>query len=170
MVQALSPIRCTHAASRSSNQSGGLSSRCPGALSGVFRGPPSTSPPRPGSFIAQILVDENAGKLRPRRHAQLAENFDQVVLDRAGADEELRGNLLVAGAIPYEARNLPLLRGELILRFKCPLAGSFTGRQELDARTVGKGPDAPRRGHLMCRPALFAGVPSPTLPPQPFSE
>src|SRR2546422_11379356 len=49
MVQAPSPIRRTQVASRSSNHSGGLSSRRPGSRSGALACPESTATPRFGS-------------------------------------------------------------------------------------------------------------------------
>ena len=55
-------------------------------------GNPWSAPPvtRPRSLAAKPVRE-----LRPRLHAELAEHLAQVVLDGAGADEQLRGDLAV---------------------------------------------------------------------------
>ena len=59
----------------------------------------------------------------------LAEHFDQVIGNRAGADEELSGDLLIPGTFPHEACDLGFLRSELRLRLGRAFTGSLTGRQ-----------------------------------------
>jgi hypothetical protein len=116
------------------------------------------------------LLDEDASQLGARRHPKLAEDSDQVVLNRAGADKELRGDLLIPGAFPYEACDLRFLRGELGLRLDCAFAGSLTGRQQFDPRPLPKSLEAHGGEEVMSRPELVAGVASPALPPVQWSS
>ena len=75
-----------------------------------------------------VLRHSHAHQLGPRCDAELAEDLAQVVVDRAGAEVELCGDLAVGHAARHEAGDLQLLRGELVERRgiapSCRLAGS----------------------------------------------
>src|SRR5882724_996638 len=79
-----------------------------------------------------------AGELGARPHAELAERLAQVVLDRARADEELRGDLPVGASLRCKTRDLRLLRGQLVERLDGSPAGALAGRLELDPRALGE--------------------------------
>src|SRR5262245_25545894 len=55
-------------------------------------------------------ADALADELRPRGDAELREDLAQVVLDRARAEEELSGDVLVGVTLADEPRDLQLLR------------------------------------------------------------
>ena len=61
-----------------------------------------------------------------------------MVVDGAGADEQLRGDLLVGGAVGGEARDLCFLGGEVIAGLDGPLAGVLAGRLEFDPGAFGE--------------------------------
>jgi hypothetical protein len=54
-----------------------------------------------------------------------------MVLDGAWADEQLTGDFSVRGSLRGKARDLLLLRRELIARVHGPFAGALAGRQQL---------------------------------------
>ena len=83
-------------------------------------------------------------QLRARGDAELREHLAQVVLDRLRADEQLRGDALVGGALADQPRDLQLLRGELGQRADVALAGGLAGRPQLAPRALGPG-TAPSR-------------------------
>ena len=49
-----------------------------------------------------MLCGKRGSKLAARANAELGEDFPQVVGDGGGADEQLRGDLRVAGAVAGE--------------------------------------------------------------------
>src|SRR5690242_489907 len=70
--------------------------------------------------------------------SELAERFAEVVVDGAGADEQLGSDLLVRGTVGREAGDLCFLRRQVIARLDRPFAGVLAGRLELDSRTLGE--------------------------------
>src|SRR5436190_9675946 len=67
-------------------------------------------------------------ELAARGDPQLGERLAQVVVDRAGAEEEPRGNLLVRRALADEPGDLQLLRRELVERARTAPTGGLTAR------------------------------------------
>ena len=72
-----------------------------------------------------------AGELRARLDAELAEHLVEVVLDSARADEQSSCDLSVRLPLGGKARDLRLLRGELVERVHGPFAGALACRQQL---------------------------------------
>jgi hypothetical protein len=64
--------------------------------------------------------------------SELAERLAEVVVDGAGADEQLRGDLLIRGPLGGEAGDLCFLGGQVVARVDGPFARMFAGRLELD--------------------------------------
>jgi hypothetical protein len=60
------------------------------------------------------VVDDPAGELGARGHAELSEDLAQVVLDGARADEQLSSDIAVRLAPTDQGGDMRLLRGELI--------------------------------------------------------
>ena len=83
-------------------------------------------------------------ELRARSHSQLAERLAQVVLDRARADEQLRGDLSVGMSLRDEAGDLRFLRRKLAERLHGPFTGALACRQQLAFR-------APRERFVPCK-------------------
>ena len=59
-------------------------------------------------------------------------------LDRAGTDEHPRTDLGVGQSLGGEARDLQLLRGQIVTGLDDPTADSLAGRLELPARAFGE--------------------------------
>src|SRR2546430_9834178 len=73
-------------------------------------------------------ISDDVGELGAGRDAELAEHLNQVVLDRARADEELRRDLLVPQALSAQPSDLGFLRGELRLGLDAPFAIPLSAR------------------------------------------
>ncbi len=71
----------------------------------------------------QVVGHDQADEFRARADVQLLEDLAQVVVNGARAEEQPRGCLPVARALPDEACYLEFLRGELISRAVIPAAG-----------------------------------------------
>src|SRR3954451_6448088 len=65
-------------------------------------------------------------------HAELSEDLAQVVVDGAGADEQLGSDLRVGGTFGGQTRDLRFLGGQVVSGFGCPFAGVLPGRLELN--------------------------------------
>src|SRR5215470_6261987 len=94
---------------------------------------PSCDARRDGRLRA---AEPEAHQLRARRDPELREHLAQVVLDRARAEEELSGHLLVRVALADEARDLQLLRRQLVDRARVALARGLPRRPQLTARAL----------------------------------
>src|SRR5262245_17206028 len=70
-------------------------------------------------------------KLGARAHAELREHLAQVVLDGARAEEQPAGDVAVRRALGGEARDLQLLRCEVVDRAGVALAGGLAGGAQL---------------------------------------
>jgi hypothetical protein len=81
---------------------------------------------------------KRGSKLAARADAELGEDLPQVVDDGGGAEEQLRGDLRVGGALAGEAGDQRFLRGKGIWRLDGVLPGVPAGRPQLDARPFGK--------------------------------
>jgi len=92
-----------------------------------------------------------------------------VVLDRARADEKPSRDLPIGQPLSHQARDLGLLRSQLIERLGAPLAGVLAGRLELDAGALGERLDAGVGEKFVGDPQLLAGVEATATAPQPFA-
>jgi hypothetical protein len=69
---------------------------------------------------------------------ELAERLAEVVVDGAGADEELSGDLWVGRTVGREAGDLCFLGGKVVERLDGPFARVLAGRLEFDAGAFGE--------------------------------
>src|SRR4051794_8159006 len=97
---------------------------------------PSDGSGRPAADVA--LQDE----LAAGRDAELREDLPHVIVDRARAEEQARGHLLVRRALGHEPRDLQLLRRQLVDRAGGALAGGLAARAQLYACALGPGTGA----------------------------
>src|SRR3954467_6622267 len=81
----------------------------------------------------QRVVQPHAGA-----DPQLGEHLPQVPLDGAGAEEQLTADLGVREARPGKARDLLLLRGQLVASRGHALARRRAGGQQLAPGTLGE--------------------------------
>src|ERR1700761_3552228 len=70
-------------------------------------------------------------ELCARLDVELAKRLAQVVLDGARADEQSSGDLSIGVSVRRKARNLGLLRGQLVERIHGSLAGTLACGQQL---------------------------------------
>src|SRR5262249_36352890 len=82
------------------------------------------------------LAQRKTGKLGARLDAELAEHVAEGGIDRARGEEELRGNLLVGEPLGDEARDLNLLRRELVDSARVTLARGLARGAKLGASPV----------------------------------
>jgi hypothetical protein len=61
-----------------------------------------------------------------------------VVVDGAGADEQLRGDFSVGGTVGRETGDLCFLGGQVVARLDGSFAGMLAGRLELDPGAFGE--------------------------------
>ena len=90
-----------------------------------MHGPEADQPTGPGYWVQaptgaagaltplrlRAAIHEEPAQLVAGADAELAEDVAQVVVDRAGAEEELCGHLAVGGALGDETCDLELLAG-----------------------------------------------------------
>src|SRR5262249_37535328 len=101
--------------------------------------------------------------------AELRVHLPEVPLDRAGAQEELRADLRVREAVTREARDLLLLRGELIARLVCAFPDGCPRRHELPPGALGERLHADLDEDVVGALKLLARVDAAPLAPQPFT-
>jgi hypothetical protein len=75
-----------------------------------------------------------------------------VVVDGAGANEQLRGDFLIRGTVGREAGDLGFLGGQVVAGLDGPLARALAGRLELDPGALGE------RSHPELREQLVGGA------------
>src|SRR5215208_3540989 len=123
---------------------------------------------QPGWLVAKV-AGRQAAELVARGDVELQEDLAQVVLDRAGADEQLCADLRVGETVSGEPSDVCLLGCEHAARVVLALPRRFTRGQELVPGPVGKpfGPDAAE--HLVGGSELLARVDAPVLATQPFA-
>src|SRR5205085_2773963 len=94
----------------------------------------------PGKCVAKLLAGADV---------ELGEHLAKVVLDGAGADEQLGADLRVRLPVGGESGDLGLLRGEDVACFLGTPARRLSGGEELATSTLGErvGPEAPE--HLV---------------------
>src|SRR5580700_10473587 len=101
--------------------------------------------------------------------AELGEDLPQVVGDGGSADEQLRGDLRVRGAVAGQAGDQRFLRGQGIGRLDGVLPGVPAGRPQLDAGAVGKRRGADGVEDLIRAAELIASVALAPLAAQPLA-
>src|SRR5437764_442081 len=84
---------------------------------------------KPSRVTVHLPLRQSPRELRARLDAELAKHLVKVVLDGACADEQPGCDLSVGLPLRREARDLRLLRGELVERVHGSFAGPLTGRQ-----------------------------------------
>ncbi len=70
--------------------------------------------------------------------SELAERLAEVVVDVAGADEQLRGDFLVGRTVCREMGDLRFLGGQVVAGLDGPFARVLAGRLELDSGAFGE--------------------------------
>src|SRR5690606_41093704 len=93
---------------------------------------------------------QRPAQLATRADPQLREHLAQVVLDRAGADEELTADLRDRVAVRGQRGDLRLLRGEQVPGVDAPGAGGAAGRDQLSSRPIREGAGAEPFEHVVC--------------------
>src|SRR5207302_1501858 len=88
---------------------------------------------------------------------------------RASADEELRRDVRIRGAVPRQPRDAQLLRRQLVARLRRPPPRVLAGRRQLAVRPLREAPSARLREPLVRRPQLLPGSRPLTPPPQPLA-
>src|SRR5438128_11134689 len=111
---------------------------------------------------------QSAGELRARLDAKLAERLVEVVLDSACADEQSGCDLSVRLPLRGEARDLRLLRSELVERVHGPLARTLACRQQLAFGAARERLGADRGELLESGAELLSSVGAATLAAQPL--
>jgi len=112
---------------------------------------------------------ERGSKLAAGADAELGEDLPQVVGDGGGADEQLRADLGVGGALAGQAGDQRFLRGQGIGRLDGALPGVPAGGPQLDARPFGERRGADRVEDLVRAGELVAGVAPAPLAAQPLA-
>src|SRR5262249_23226199 len=100
---------------------------------------------------------------------ELEEDLAQVVLHRAGADEQLRPDLGVGEPIPGESCDMCLLGREHAARVVGAAPHGLTGGLELVTSAVGEPLGADAAEQLVGGSELFTRVDAAVLPAQPFA-
>src|ERR1700728_3835461 len=91
-----------------------------------------------------------------------------MVLDGALGDEELSGDLSVCGSFRGKARNLLLLRSELVERIHGPFAGALAGRQQLPFGAARERLGAHTSEHVEGGAQMLSGVETAAFASQPL--
>src|SRR5580658_891040 len=112
-------------------------------------------------------VGQRRAELPAGTNSELSEYFAQMPLHSAGAQKELSGDLRVRLPAGGEARDLRLLRGQLVECRDGPLAHRLAGGQELAVGALGECLHAHVREHCVRDPQLLAGIDTTVLAPQP---
>src|SRR5450755_2515588 len=100
---------------------------------------------------------------------ELSEHLAQVPLHRARTEEQLGPDLRVRLPAGSQARDLHLLRGQLVERLDRALTHCLAGGQQLAAGALGERLHAHVREHRVSGSQLLAGVDATVLAPQPFA-
>src|SRR4029077_13275458 len=87
---------------------------------------------------ADWLGRQRVLELMTRADAQLAEDLVQVVLHRAAADEQPRGDVRVRDALTGEACDLGLLNSQVVPGLNGAFADSLAGGQQLPLGALGE--------------------------------
>jgi hypothetical protein len=115
------------------------------------------------------LCGKRGGKLAARADAELGEDLAQVVGDGGAADEQLRGDLRVGGAVGGQAGDQLFLRGQGVWRRGGAFADLAAACAQLDAGPFGERRGADRAEDLVGAGELVAGVAPAALAAQPLA-
>src|ERR1700733_6932745 len=115
------------------------------------------------------VARQGAVELAAGGNAELGEDLAEVVLDRAGAEEQPGADLRVRQAVAGQPRDHRLLRGQLAAGLDRALAGGLAGSGQLAPGPLGKRLDAHLRQHVVGGAQLLAGVAAAALAAQPFA-
>src|SRR5262249_46581891 len=88
-------------------------------------------------------------ELGPRSDAELPEYLDQVVVHRAGTDEQLLGDLAVGRAVGGKLRHAGFLGSEVELGLRGSRSGSLAGSAQFTARLFGEADGARGVEHVL---------------------
>ena len=114
------------------------------------------------------MIRECAGELDPAGDVELAEDLVQVVLDGAGADEQLAGDLPVGQALGGQPGDLRLLRREHLLGPEAARAGPLAGSAQLGPGPARESRHAHLVKHLEGAAELVAGIAAAALAAEPL--
>src|SRR5439155_12994186 len=123
---------------------------------------------KPSRVTVHLPLRQSPRELRARLDAELAKHVVKVVLDGACADEQPGCDLSVGLPLRREARDLRLLRGELVERVHGSFAGPLTGRQQLAFGAAGERLGAHARELLERSAQLASGVEAAAFATQPL--
>src|SRR4051812_36991161 len=133
-------------------------------------GPPSRTPSVGlGRHQRRLVVRQRASQLTPRADVELREDFAQVVLNRAGADEQLRADLGIGAAVGGQPRDLRLLGGEVVARLGGPAGHGLAGGQQFATGAFGERLGPGETEHLVRSTQLPSGVHAAAVAAEPFA-
>src|ERR1700736_2721996 len=115
-------------------------------------------------------IGQNTVELAARLDTELGEHLAQVVLDCPCADEQTGTDLWIGQAVARHARNLSLLRRELLIGTgHRAFAGRFTRGADLPPGPLRESLHPHRLQHFVGDAKLCSRVDAATLPAQPFA-
>src|ERR1035438_530578 len=114
-------------------------------------------------------VGQRRAELLAGADSELSEHLAQVPLHRARTEEQLGPDLRVRLPAGSQARDLHLLRGQLVERLDRALTHCLAGGQQLAAGALGGTLPAHAREHRVSDSQLLASVDATVLAPQPFA-
>src|SRR3954452_3521512 len=109
-------------------------------------------------------------QLHPGAHPQLAEDVAQAEVDRARAEEELRGDVAVAEPLRHTLGDLHLLGRQLVQSARIAPASALPAGARLPLRAFGPQATPERFEGLERRSQMATGVPAPPRPAQELAE
>jgi hypothetical protein len=112
-------------------------------------------------------VSKSLGKSVSRRDAEFHVHLAEMVLDRAGTDEQPTSDVGIGEPIAGEPGYLPLLRGQFDGRVGSWCCRTAAGRMQLSGAAVCKGVKPHRCERFMCNPQVLARISAPLLAAQP---
>jgi hypothetical protein len=104
--------------------------------------------------VSALLAQRQPDELGTGGDAELREDLVQVVVDRARAQEQHRGDLAVRGAAADETGDLELLRGEPGERAGVPCPRGLAGGAQLGPGELGPGVGTEAVEGLVRRPQV----------------
>src|SRR4051794_34922445 len=110
-----------------------------------------------------VAAGQGVMKAHARRDPELGEHLAQVPLDRPGADEQPRADLWVGEPFAGEARDLLLLRGELVAGVVSALPPLLAGCEQLSSGAMCESCGSHRGEHVVRLAQLLTGIHPPVL-------
>src|SRR5580700_4173977 len=115
------------------------------------------------------VAGQDAVKLAAGADVELGEDLGEVVLDRAGTDEQPGTDLRIGQAVPGQPGDLRLLGSQLAGSLHGALAGGLAGGRQLAAGPLSERRDAHRIQHAVRGAQLLARVNTAALAAQPLA-